>query len=186
MRALPHPDRFLFYDFQCTTSYFEGAIAILEPNGSWVAKWQRIGDSCIWAVPQQYSGHSDIRCFSQQLGQFEPGMYAIEVLGELPEDAIEHCENFELEYRAKAKQNKWFYSCDGFVMAFAGNQLHRESAFLRIRHLIIIDSGTGTWWMKFCVANSIHMVSLLKIRQLCKACVCFLSKIFQKLRVFSC
>jgi hypothetical protein len=33
-------------------------------------------------------------------------MYAIEVLGELPEDAIEHCENFELEYRAKAKQNK--------------------------------------------------------------------------------
>ena len=39
-------------------------------------------------------------------GQFEPGMYAIEVLGELPEDAIEHCENFELEYRAKAKQNK--------------------------------------------------------------------------------
>lgn len=40
------------------------------------------------------------------LGQFEPGMYAIEVLGELPEDAIEHCENFELEYRAKAKQNK--------------------------------------------------------------------------------
>lgn len=47
-----------------------------------------------------------LRAFFHQLGQFEPGMYAIEVLGELPEDAIEHCENFELEYRAKAKQNK--------------------------------------------------------------------------------
>jgi hypothetical protein len=45
-------------------------------------------------------------CNTEILGQFEPGMYAIEVLGELPEDAIEHCENFELEYRAKAKQNK--------------------------------------------------------------------------------
>ena len=53
----------------------------MEPNGSWVAKWQRIG-------------------------HFEPGLYAIEVLGELPEDAIEYCENSELEYRAKAKQNK--------------------------------------------------------------------------------
>ena len=34
--------------FQCTTSYFEGAIAILEPNGSWVAKWQRIGEK--WLI----------------------------------------------------------------------------------------------------------------------------------------
>lgn len=28
---------------QCTTSYFEGTIAMIEPQGSWVGKWQRIG-----------------------------------------------------------------------------------------------------------------------------------------------
>jgi hypothetical protein len=28
---------------KCTTSYFEGTIALIEPQGSWVAKWQRIG-----------------------------------------------------------------------------------------------------------------------------------------------
>jgi hypothetical protein len=50
------------------------------------------------------SSNASIPLFDK--GQFEPGLYAIEVLGELPEDAVEHCENFELEYRAKAKQNK--------------------------------------------------------------------------------
>jgi Spt4/RpoE2 zinc finger len=93
---------------QCTTSYFEGAIAILEPNGSWVAKWQRIGKSRTAKNYRTFIYFDDNYIFRniQTLGQFEPGMYAIEVLGELPEDAIEHCENFELEYRAKAKQNK--------------------------------------------------------------------------------
>ena len=39
------------------------------------------------------------------VGMHEPGMYAIEVLGTLPDDAIEHCENFELEYRSQIKKN---------------------------------------------------------------------------------
>ena len=44
--------------------------------------------------------------FNMEIGPFEPGMYAIEVLGELPEDAVENWENFELEYRAKAKRDE--------------------------------------------------------------------------------
>jgi Spt4/RpoE2 zinc finger len=90
-----------FFDLQCTTSDFEGAIAILEPSGFWVAKWQRIGRAFTsWSIFQHHS-------LTWKAGQFEPGMYAIEMLGELPEDAIEHCENFELEYRAKqSKINK--------------------------------------------------------------------------------
>lgn len=36
---------------------------------------------------------------------FTPGMYAIEVLGELPEDAIEYCENYSHEYKA-GKSNR--------------------------------------------------------------------------------
>ena len=60
-------------------------------------------DFCHIFAPKSILQHHFSKC---NTGQFEPGMYAIEVLGELPEDAIEHCENFELEYRAKAKQNK--------------------------------------------------------------------------------
>lgn len=42
----------------CTTTYFEGLIALVEPQNSWVAKWQRIV-------------------------QMRPGMYAISVSGSL-------------------------------------------------------------------------------------------------------
>jgi hypothetical protein len=39
-------------------------------------------------------------------GHFEPGLYAIEVLGDLPDEAIEECESRGAEYRKIAKQNK--------------------------------------------------------------------------------
>ena len=39
-------------------------------------------------------------------GHFEPGMYAIEVLGELPGDAMEQCENLQVQWRQNAKRNK--------------------------------------------------------------------------------
>jgi len=26
----------------CTTAYFEGTVALIQPDGSWVARWQRI------------------------------------------------------------------------------------------------------------------------------------------------
>jgi len=26
----------------CTTAYFEGTVALIQPGGSWVARWQRI------------------------------------------------------------------------------------------------------------------------------------------------
>jgi transcription elongation factor SPT4 len=45
----------------CTTSYFEGLIGLVEPQNSWVAKWQRIV-------------------------QMKPGMYAISVSGTLLDD----------------------------------------------------------------------------------------------------
>ena len=34
-----------FYNIQCTTQYFEGMIALIEVQGSWVAKWQRMGQN---------------------------------------------------------------------------------------------------------------------------------------------
>lgn len=66
---------------ECTTSYFEGILAIAEPQGSWVAKWQRIANH-------------------------EPGMYAIEVVGELPDDVIEYCENRNLEIKCNKSKVK--------------------------------------------------------------------------------
>ncbi|PWN53274.1 putative SPT4-transcription elongation protein [Violaceomyces palustris] len=45
---------------ECTTANFDGVIAMLRPEDSWVAKWQRI---------------------EKRL----PGLYAVKVVGRLPE-----------------------------------------------------------------------------------------------------
>mmetsp|Transcript_4937 Transcript_4937/g.8151 ORF Transcript_4937/g.8151 Transcript_4937/m.8151 type:complete len:125 (-) Transcript_4937:182-556(-) len=61
---------------QCTSTYFEGVISMLDPRGSWVARWQRI-DNCV------------------------PGMYAVEVIGELPQDIIDLCVENDYPYRSQ-------------------------------------------------------------------------------------
>eukprot|EP01039_Chlorochromonas_danica_P003083 gene3083-3371_t len=64
---------------ECTTAYFEGMVAMIDPEKSWVAKWQRIAT-------------------------YYPGMYAIDVVGELPDDVLEYCEEHALEFKAGKKQ----------------------------------------------------------------------------------
>jgi len=46
-----------------TTTKFEGLIALADPEASWVAKWQR-------------------------LKKYVPGIYAVKVVGTLPEEVI--------------------------------------------------------------------------------------------------
>jgi transcription elongation factor SPT4 len=46
---------------ECTSAVFEGSIALADPKGSWVAKWQR-------------------------LDGYLPGIYAVKVVGRLSED----------------------------------------------------------------------------------------------------
>eukprot|EP00638_Chattonella_subsalsa_P008530 CAMPEP_0117760382 /NCGR_PEP_ID=MMETSP0947-20121206/16595_1 /TAXON_ID=44440 /ORGANISM="Chattonella subsalsa, Strain CCMP2191" /LENGTH=158 /DNA_ID=CAMNT_0005581059 /DNA_START=33 /DNA_END=509 /DNA_ORIENTATION=+ len=60
----------------CTSSFFEGLIAMVQPEGSWVAKWQRIG-------------------------QCKPGMYAIEVIGEFPNHILQYLESKNISVKAK-------------------------------------------------------------------------------------
>ena len=60
----------------CTSNCFEGLISLLDPGGSWVARWQRI-DNCV------------------------PGMYAVEVVGELPQDIKDQCEESNYPYRSQ-------------------------------------------------------------------------------------
>ncbi|CAM9165292.1 unnamed protein product [Choristocarpus tenellus] len=62
---------------ECTTTYFSGLMSMIEPDSSWVAKWQRI-NGC------------------------RPGMYAIEVIGELPRDALELMEEKGIPYQCKS------------------------------------------------------------------------------------
>lgn len=50
--------------YECTSSSFDGVIAMMSPEDSWVAKWQRIGN-------------------------FKPGVYAVTVTGRLPPGMFE-------------------------------------------------------------------------------------------------
>jgi transcription elongation factor SPT4 len=61
---------------ECTSITFEGVATILDPEKSWVAKWQRV-DS------------------------FVPGRYAVKVQGKLPKYLIDHLANQGVQYRAR-------------------------------------------------------------------------------------
>jgi hypothetical protein len=39
-------------------------------------------------------------------GNFEPGVYAIDLIGQLPDDALELCDSMSYEHRAEAKAGK--------------------------------------------------------------------------------
>jgi transcription elongation factor SPT4 len=58
---------------ECTTVYFEGLIAMMQPRESWVAKWRRIG-------------------------RFLPGIYAVSVTGELIDDIKKFLEERNIAY----------------------------------------------------------------------------------------
>ncbi|KAF9351110.1 Transcription elongation factor SPT4 [Mortierella sp. NVP85] len=60
----------------CTSQHFDGAIAVMQPSESWVAKWQRID-------------------------KFEKGIYAVQVQGRLPEDIEEDLESKNIKYRPR-------------------------------------------------------------------------------------
>jgi transcription elongation factor SPT4 len=50
---------------ECTSSNFNGCIALTDPEKSWVAKWMR-------------------------LEGYVQGMYAVQVVGQLPEDIVDN------------------------------------------------------------------------------------------------
>ncbi|KAF2767482.1 putative transcriptional elongation protein Spt4 [Teratosphaeria nubilosa] len=58
---------------ECTSQVFEGLLTLQDPEGSWVAKWQR-------------------------LQNYVPGTYAVKVVGTLPEEIITAAENAGIHY----------------------------------------------------------------------------------------
>ncbi len=61
---------------ECTTSQFHGCIGLIKGGKSWVGKWQRIQ-------------------------HFVPGMYAIQIQGQLPIDVQEQLLEKGIKYRAR-------------------------------------------------------------------------------------
>ncbi|KAI6099169.1 Spt4/RpoE2 zinc finger-domain-containing protein [Pisolithus sp. B1] len=66
----------------CTTTYFDGIIPVIDPESSWVARWQR---TCEFLVLRKY-----VR-----------GMYAVRVKGRVPEDVEAELESRGIKYRPR-------------------------------------------------------------------------------------
>eukprot|EP01135_Chromosphaera_perkinsii_P012460 Nk52_evm71s2657 gene=Nk52_evmTU71s2657 len=64
---------------ECTSSNFDGCIALTRPDESWVAKWQRID-------------------------KFTKGCYAISVTGRLPPDVVDLLENKGIRYMSRDRR----------------------------------------------------------------------------------
>ncbi|KAJ7727917.1 transcription elongation factor SPT4 [Mycena metata] len=60
----------------CTTTHFDGVISVIDPEKSWVAKWQRTS-------------------------KYVRGMYAIRVRGRIPEDVEHALDNRGIRYRPR-------------------------------------------------------------------------------------
>ncbi|KIY50510.1 transcription initiation Spt4 [Fistulina hepatica ATCC 64428] len=60
----------------CTTTSFDGLIAVIDPENSWVARWQRTS-------------------------KYVRGMYAIRVKGRVPHDVEEDLEARGIKYRPR-------------------------------------------------------------------------------------
>ncbi|CAD7078396.1 unnamed protein product [Hermetia illucens] len=62
--------------YDCTSNNFDGIIAVMSPEDSWVTKWQRINRFC-------------------------KGIYAISVSGRLPNATIRDMKNRGIPYRSR-------------------------------------------------------------------------------------
>lgn len=67
--------------YDCTSSNFDGFVALMEPKDSWVAKWQRSGG-------------------------FVKGCYAISVTGRLPPGAVRSIKQKGIIYRSRDTSQK--------------------------------------------------------------------------------
>uniref|UniRef100_A0A3P9NQH6 SPT4 homolog, DSIF elongation factor subunit n=2 Tax=Poeciliinae TaxID=586240 RepID=A0A3P9NQH6_POERE len=62
--------------YECTSSSFDGVVAMMSPEDSWVAKWQRIGNC-------------------------KPGVYAVSVTGRLPPGVVRELKSRGVMYKSR-------------------------------------------------------------------------------------
>ncbi|KAG1739946.1 Spt4/RpoE2 zinc finger-domain-containing protein [Suillus clintonianus] len=65
----------------CTTTYFDGIIAVIDAEASWVARWQRTS-------------------------KYVRGMYAVRVKGRIPEDVEAELESRGIKYRPRDQSDQ--------------------------------------------------------------------------------
>lgn len=76
---------------ECTSINFDGMIAMMDPDQSWVAKWQRISASA----------EQSRRCLAERADKKQTGLYAARVTGRPPMDVIEAIEAKGGTYRPR-------------------------------------------------------------------------------------
>jgi len=84
-----NPDRIS----SCTTTYFDGVISVIDPDKSWVARWQR---TCtfVYIIPLHVTEF-------WPSAKYVRGMYAVRVKGRIPEDVEAELENRGIKYRPR-------------------------------------------------------------------------------------
>ncbi|KAI0687363.1 transcription initiation protein spt4 [Earliella scabrosa] len=78
----------------CTTTHFEGVIAVINPEDSWVARWQR---TCVYGFIRVVRTFLTV-CVT---AKYVRGMYAVRVKGRIPEDVETELEQRNIKYRPR-------------------------------------------------------------------------------------
>ena len=81
----------------CTTTHFDGSIAVVDPEKSWVARWQRTSASSYSFLCR---GNLLMRD-ATGLDKYVRGVYAITVKGRIPEDVEQELESQGIKYRPR-------------------------------------------------------------------------------------
>ena len=87
-----YPDRVQM----CTTTHFDGVIAVIDPERSWVATWQRISTS-----GRPLSSGREYNQASLLTETYVRGMYGVRVKGRVPEDVEAELEARGIRYRPR-------------------------------------------------------------------------------------
>jgi transcription elongation factor SPT4 len=77
----------------CTTTQFDGVISVIDPDNSWVARWQRTGLTFLFGP--MLSANLQISA------KYVRGIYAVRVTGRIPEDVELELERRNIKYRPR-------------------------------------------------------------------------------------
>lgn len=77
----------------CTTTHFDGIIAVIDPETSWVARWQRTCECRL--------SSASALTLTLLLAKYVRGMYAVRVKGRIPEDVEAELESRGIKYRPR-------------------------------------------------------------------------------------
>lgn len=77
----------------CTTTQFDGVISVIDPDNSWVARWQRTCPSFLFLAI--------LSANLQISAKYVRGIYAVRVTGRIPEDVELELERRNIKYRPR-------------------------------------------------------------------------------------